>query len=548
MPREKTVPVEALLELKRQLELLPLRSPERLRSVERCAQSFGVTTSTMYRQLRRVVQLRQAHRSDKGESRTLPRNDLLTYCDVIAALKVRTKNKKGRRMSTRTAIGLLETAGVETPTGLIRAPAGLLTRTTVDRYLATLRLDARTLDLEPPATRFQAAHSNECWQFDLSPSDLKQIGGRPSWIEEESVSGRSTLMLYSVVDDRSGVAYQEYHLVQGEDVLAALRFFFRACSAKQVPIGEFPFQGIPKMLYMDNGPIAKSGLFKQVMAFLGVELKTHLPQGDKARRTSARAKGKVERPFRTVKEVHETLYHFHKPAHLEEANAWLLPFLLRYNAAPHRSGEGTRLEDWLSHLPSEGLRPMCSWERFTELVREPSSRTVGIDSTLSLDGVAYKVDSELLGLEVTVWHGPLDNSIFVEHGGRKHGPFVPAGEPISLHQYRAYKKTALERKIEDIEELARNISIPRAALDAPPIPQAPREQPRIQTAECPDPFAQIRFDSALDARRFLAKTIGRPLGLLPPEHLSAIDVVLSTTLEKSRILDALKAILERQTI
>ena len=104
MPREKTVPAEALLELKRQLELLPPRSPERLRSVERCAESFGVTTSTMYRQLRRVVQLRQVHRVDKGESRALPKEDILTFCDVIAALKVRTKNQNGRRMSTRTEL------------------------------------------------------------------------------------------------------------------------------------------------------------------------------------------------------------------------------------------------------------------------------------------------------------------------------------------------------------------------------------------------------------------------------------------------------------
>lgn len=547
MPREKTVPAEALLELKRQLELLPPRSPERLRSVERCAESFGVTTSTMYRQLRRVVQLRQVHRVDKGQSRALPKEDILTFCDVIAALKVRTRNKKGRRMSTRTAIGLLETSGVETPQGLVRVPAGLLKRTTVDRYLSSLRLDAHTLDLEPAAVRFQATHSNECWQFDLSPSDLKQLGGRPDWIEEGAVSGRSTLMLYSVVDDRSGVAYQEYHLVQGEDVLAALRFFFRACAPKSVPIGEFPFQGIPKMLYMDNGPISKSNLFKQVMAFLGVEMRTHTPQKDKVRKTSARAKGKVERPFRTVKEVHETLYHFHKPESLEEANKWLIPYLLRYNAAAHRSGEGSRLEDWVHNLPAEGLQPMCSWERYTELVREPVSRKVGIDATLPLDGVFYRVDTELQGCEVTVWHGPLDDSIFVEWRGRKYGPFVPAGDPIPLHHYRAYKKTALDRKIEEIEELARHISIPRSALDSPPLPLAPKEQPRIAAPVTPDPFSQLTFATALDARRFLARTLGRPLGLLPAEQLTAIDEVLSTTLDKSRIVDALKALLERRS-
>jgi len=46
------------------------------------------------------------------------------------------------------------------------------------------------------------------WQFDISPSDLKQIKA-PAWIDARK--GPPTLMLFSVVDDRSGVAYQEYH-------------------------------------------------------------------------------------------------------------------------------------------------------------------------------------------------------------------------------------------------------------------------------------------------------------------------------------------------
>ena len=47
-------------------------------------------------------------------------------------------------------------------------------------------------------------------------------------------------MLYSVVDDRSGVAYQEYHGVYGEDVEAALRFLFAAMAPKAHD--GFPFQ------------------------------------------------------------------------------------------------------------------------------------------------------------------------------------------------------------------------------------------------------------------------------------------------------------------
>jgi hypothetical protein len=42
-------------------------------------------------------------------------------------------------------------------------------------------------------------------------------------------------MLFSVVDDRSGVAYQEYRCVYGEDVAAALRFLFNAMAPKDEP-------------------------------------------------------------------------------------------------------------------------------------------------------------------------------------------------------------------------------------------------------------------------------------------------------------------------
>ena len=95
---------------------------------------------------------------------------------------------------------------------------------------------------------------------------------------------------YSVIDDRSGVAYQEYHCVYGEDVEAALRFLFAAMAPKALE--SFPFQGIPAMVYMDNGPIARSQVFQQVMRYLGVEVRTHMPRGHDGRRVTARAKGK----------------------------------------------------------------------------------------------------------------------------------------------------------------------------------------------------------------------------------------------------------------
>lgn len=126
------------------------------------------------------------------------------------------------------------------------------------------------------------------------------------------------------------MAYQEYYCVYGEDVVTALRFLFNAMTAK-VSL-DFPMQGIPLMIYSDNGLVARSQVFQRVMRYLGVDARTHMPAGSDGRRTTGGATGKVERPFRTVKEVHETLFHFQKPRDEAEANAWLQNFLIRYNA------------------------------------------------------------------------------------------------------------------------------------------------------------------------------------------------------------------------
>jgi hypothetical protein len=142
-------------------------------------------------------------------------------------------------------------------------------------------------------------------------------------------------MLYSVVDDHSGVCYEEYRNVYGEDVEAALRFLFNAMSDKSDP--EFPFRGIPAMIYMDNGPIARSDVFQSVMTYLGIQVKLHMPDSKDTRRHTARAKDKVERAFRTVKEAHEVLYHLREPKDEVEANERLLAYLKNYNDHPHRS-------------------------------------------------------------------------------------------------------------------------------------------------------------------------------------------------------------------
>jgi hypothetical protein len=409
-----SLPAEALVDLRHRLRALPARSAARRQVIQEVAAAYAVSEATVYRALQRRPAPRAVRRVDRGIPKVLPADQLERYCEVLAALKLRTTNKKGRHLSTAEAIRLLEVYGVETPQGFLQAPPTVLKKSTVNYYLHDWGRDWRRLGREPPAVRFQARHSNELWQFDISPSDLKYLQA-PAWIDERR--GQPTLMLYSGVDDRSGVAYQEYHCTYGEAVEAALQFLFNAMTSKADP--RFPFCGRPVYLDADNGPVTHSQVFQRVMGYLDIEVRPHLPAGQDGRRTTARAKGKVERPFRTVKEVHETLYHFHQPHTEAEAHAGLFNYLLRYNDRPHRLEPHARMEDWVQHVPPEGVREMWSGERFCAFAREPETRKVAVDARVSVAGVRYAVDPDLAGETVTLWFGLYDDQLYVEHGDKR---------------------------------------------------------------------------------------------------------------------------------
>lgn len=533
MPR-KAIPAEALVDLRRRLSPLPPRAPERRRLMQEIAVVYGVSESTLYRAIQQQGRPRAVNRTDRGQPRFLPQAELERYLELIAAMKVRTSNGKGRHLSTTEAIRLLETYGLETTEGLIQAPKGRLKTPTVDYYLKQWGLDWRTLRRQPPAVRFQAQHSNEMWQFDISPSDLKHLP-TPAWVEASR--GQPTLMLFSVVDDRSGVAYQEYHCAYGEGVEVALQFLFNAMSVKTDD--RFPLCGRPRYLYLDNGPVRQSHVFQRVMDYLGIEVQSHLPRGHDGRRTTARAKGKVERPFRTVKEAHETLYHFHQPETEAEANAWLFNYLLRYNDSPHRSESHSRMEDWVQSLPPEGVREMCSWERFCSFAREAETRKVAIDARVSFAGVPYEVDANLAGETVTLWLGLYDDQLFVEHGERRYGPYAPIGGPIPLHRYRSFKKTRTQKRADRIEGLAEQLALPRAALSDDPILAASLAAAVVvkEPFSDPDPFHELAFASAIDAKRAIADHLGMPLAKLTSEQLAALNALLADTLAKPVVWD-----------
>nr|UVN18287.1 hypothetical protein pPsy0462c_00028 [Pseudomonas syringae] len=283
MPR-KTLPTEVLVDLSRRLATLPTRSHERRLLIASTAQAYGVSEPTLYRALAERVRPKALRRAD-GVYRVCYRPKKWN-ATASWSLQSRCAHRttKGRHLSTGQSIRLLEVSGVSTPDGFVKLPIGTLNKTTVNRYLHQWGYDRTTLGRPPPAVRFQAEHSNDCWQFDMIPSDLKHIEA-PSWLRADLKA--PTLMLFSVVDDRSGTAYQEYRCVYGEDVESALRFLFRAMAVKES--SDHPLQGIPKMIYQDCGPVSRSQIYQRVMRYLGVEVRTHMPAGSDGRRTTAQA-------------------------------------------------------------------------------------------------------------------------------------------------------------------------------------------------------------------------------------------------------------------
>ncbi len=109
---KRKIPTEAVIQLRQRLEKQPAYSSERRELIQETANLYGVSEDTIYRILRERKVIKSARRVDCGQPRVMPKTTLERYCEVIAALILRTSNKKGRHLSTSRAIRLLEVSAV----------------------------------------------------------------------------------------------------------------------------------------------------------------------------------------------------------------------------------------------------------------------------------------------------------------------------------------------------------------------------------------------------------------------------------------------------
>lgn len=519
----KKVPLEILFRLDEKITNLPNNGKLRRELVHEVAILYDLSDSAIYRQLKNL-QLHpptRKRRKDSGAPKILSNEKLYLYCQLIAALKIRTINNQNHTLSTKQCITFLENEGVVVNNKTISAPKNILKTSTVNKYLSLYYISPNDVLSEPTFTHFEASYSNQCWQLDITPSELHRL---PSQHKDDP----RRVFVFSVIDDKSGLSYSRYYLAEGEDTLTSLDFLYNAFA--KLTNNKNELHGLPTFIYTDNASFVKSALFNRVMSKLGIQILTHLPRGKGGRKTTARAKGKIERHHRSIKSILEPIYKFSVPHDLYEANIKLTQFSLELSHKKHRSLNKNRSDVWLEFLPIDAKMSICPYAQYQSLLREPVSRKVKGDATVQINSITYQVESQFAGEEVIVLASLEYDHIYIEYRNDEYGPFLPSEAPLPFGEYKSPTKSLKEKSADEIVMLSKVIQLNLPANESQGSHSPYNLNPNLL------PPHNKEYLSITEAKLAIAKYIGKPLGQLLKEQQEFINQLTSQTLKHDELI------------
>ena len=272
-----------------------------------------------------------------------------------------------------------------------RLTAGAVSQATVRRLYVEHGLDRipmREGGGQKTRLRWEAESPGALWHADVCHGPALTIDGRSR-----------PLRIHALLDDASRyiVAIEARHTERETDMLELLVRALRR-------------HGPPDVLYLDNGPIYIGQILRTACARLGISL-LH------ARPYDARARGKMERFWRTLREG--CLDHLGPVASLHDVEVRLYAFLdQHYHVAPHAALMGRTPAD----LYTEGQRAPDSLDeqKLRDALTIRERRRVRADTTVSVDGKDWELDQGFLaGRVVTVGRSLLDGEPWVEHEGQR---------------------------------------------------------------------------------------------------------------------------------
>jgi transposase InsO family protein len=317
--------------------------------------------------------LSPAARSDRGKSRAVDDET------IGALVKLRTEKPTTP----------LERLLVEMQQKDLVSPGVTLRLSTAYRILQRQGLSGRRAAAPIDRRRFEAEFPNDLWQSDVLHGPSVTVDGK-----------RRKSYLIAFIDDHSRLLpHGEFYL--SERLTSWLDAFRQALLTR----------GLPRKLYVDNGPLFRS------CASLGIALRhtpPYTPQG----------RGKIERFFRTVRTQFLPGWRTGTLAELNEClDAWIGH---EYHLRVHSSTAETPLERFARHLELVRTAPPDLEDHFRKAVR----RRVANDRTVSLNGKLYEAPIVLLGEQVQLlYHEHQPGAVEVLHQGQSYGHL----RPVDLH-------------------------------------------------------------------------------------------------------------------
>lgn len=305
---------------------------ERAELVAAAAKHFKVSRRTIYRRLAPAPDAALDKRSDAGRwripqaARQLVVHGFATNPPTTSARMLhRTLMRAAPDAMTYERAGELQTVSVRTVQRirqeLLENPQSRLLLSDTDERAEYIRVSAGTVLVE---------HANALWQMDMTRCDVLVVDPSTGKIYRPRV--------HAIIDTYSGaipgIAFSDEE-GQAQTDLTLLR----ALSPKRGPYADrYPYFGVPKRIYWDNGSTYQSAQSRRVIASLGIE-DVH------SRPYVSHTRGKIERFFGTLHNLEAAL-----PGYVGE-NA-----VLRSSKEIKRLSANTR--GWLKHGrdPGDGNR------------------------------------------------------------------------------------------------------------------------------------------------------------------------------------------------
>jgi transposase InsO family protein len=289
-------------------------------------------------------------------------------------------------------------------------PGAVLTPATVYRFLHREGLLEREAKAPVDRRKFEAELPNDIWQADSMHGPMVTVGDR-----------KRKTYLFAFIDDMSRlIPHAQFYTTERLDsFLDALRFALLK-------------RGLPRKLYVDNGPAFKSTLLAEITASLGIALihsKPYKPEG----------RGKVERVFRTIQAQFLSGFKGDSLDDLNQAmDCWLRDV---YHQRPHGATGEPPLKRFAASM--ECIRPAPG--DLEDYFRKRARRKAAKDRTVSLNGRLFEAPVPLIGKQLTLLyhdHDPARVEILLE--GRSHGFLTPLDLHVNCRVRRLSQRTVLD--------------------------------------------------------------------------------------------------------